>query len=1082
MPPEESRNPRLQAMSKTLLIGPAGSGKTRHLLDAFEAALRSAPDPLADDFFFVLPSAEHTERIISLVIQRGIKGFFHRRVTTFSRLINDIFRVSDEGVATNVTRYLILRDILEKGSWPCFEDVQKSPGFLNWVLSFILEMKESLVGAADFRVRMNGLKTVEPDLADKYEALASIYEAYQAALAQKGLRDRQDDLAVYLERKKSGVFKPAAIREIWMDGFFDFSGQQLAYLGELSQISGGITVTLTADPDPLRPELFEPLRRTEQALREMGFAVKALKPRPASGFPAPLAVIERHLFSPDKPARAVSADDTVTVLEAVGMDGEIEMIARSIEIMHRTGGCRFSDFAILLRQVGDYEDVIRSVFVRYRIPVEMHERERLAFSPLIQVIVGLLKIFREGWRRSDLVTFLKSSYVRSLGGEPKDYEWVSRLEHAAMLRGIFSGRQAWLSDWFPGPVREDSGAGDMKELDAQKAARLKCLAGLEDRLRGAAGFAELKKAMLAAVDQTFGIFRIDGEAGETVRRDAAGRRRFEALLDEIGFSFRSPAGGGEKDAGTSFDQFADRFFRLAELDLYSLHERDRNRVQVYGVSLARQKEYRVVFAAGLLEKRFPLQIREDPVLSDWERRLFNGAAGRVILKERLPTQRLERYLFYLALTRATEKIFLSYPRLDLEGNESLPSYYVSEVLSLFGGRAAGKKQDLAHPYPRLADAVNRRELEMAVMGELWTPDRLEINREPLVVCLASRLLEDAAVREKFRRAFYEVADELTDPGIAALGVFRSLNTSSTGLEEYAKCPFKYYANRVLKLNDPEQDANVTARGIILHDVLEKCFRAWADHHPEVFKNKAEAKVQALRQLGKTLGEHPLLLEKKYQLDLEIEDLREMLEKFLDQELDRLSESPLKPAYFEYAFGTPGSAVQAFGLADGARTIRISGKIDRIDTDPERTAGLVIDYKRTAVFEKKDLELGVALQLPVYSMVIREFLKLKPAGAELYSIREREKKGFYHKDYLRFFPGVGSRRMILSEEEFQAVLERCAEFIRFFSRGMEAMAIPVRPRKCESYCPYAPVCRIEKWRLPVIVEEIKREDEMREARK
>ena len=36
-------------------------------------------------------------------------------------------------------------------------------------------------------------------------------------------------------------------------------------------------------------------------------------------------------------------------------------------------------------------------------------------------------------------------------------------------------------------------------------------------------------------------------------------------------------------------------------------------------------------------------------------------------------------------------------------------------------------------------------------------------------------------------------------------------------------------------------------------------------------------------------------------------------------------------------------------------------------------------------------------------------------------------------------------------------------------------IPVRPRDCETFCPYDTVCRIEKWKLPIILEEIKEED-------
>ena len=41
--------------------------------------------------------------------------------------------------------------------------------------------------------------------------------------------------------------------------------------------------------------------------------------------------------------------------------------------------------------------------------------------------------------------------------------------------------------------------------------------------------------------------------------------------------------------------------------------------------------------------------------------------------------------------------------------------------------------------------------------------------------------------------------------------------------------------------------------------------------------------------------------------------------------------------------------------------------------------------------------------------------------------------------------------------------------------LEGLNILVRPRDCEKFCPYPAVCRIEKWRLPLILQEIREED-------
>ncbi len=1043
---------------KTLLIGPAGCGKTTLVLEEFRKMMESS-DPLRDDFFFVIPSREHLDRIVTVLLRQGLKGFFHRRVTTLPDLISKAFGVSDEGAASNVTRFLVLREILEKNSWDYFKEVQSSSGFLNLMLSFIAELKESLIPAELFRGRMNDLKRAEPDLASKYEALASIYEAYEAGLKERGLRDRQDNFYLYQKRKAEGAARPQRFSKIWLDGFFDFSPLQFAYLRELCEVADDITVTLTLDPQPGREDLFDAAIQTRDMLAGIGFEVKALK-RPGKPLRAPaLAAVEKHLFQPM--SKKVKTGNEISVFEAIGMEGEVEMIARSIEHLHESGNYRFSDFAILLREIGGYETVIRSVFSRYGIPFELHERERLSFSPMIQVIVALLRIFQDGWKRADLMEFLKSSYVRFLAGAPKDYEWAGALEHHAMMNGIFRARENWFGSW---AVEEDG-----KAFEKEKKKRLQPLADLEDGLRNAKKYAEFRELLVRAVTHTFGIFQTVDSTEDYVRRDAAGFRRFEALLDEIEKSLRASAG-----SEIEFSQFADRFFRLAELDLYSLHDRDKNRVQIYDVSLARQKEYRVVYIAGLLEKKFPVQIKEDPVLSDWERRLFS-ASGAAALKEKLPRQKIERYLFYIALTRASEKIFLTYPRLDLEGKESLPSYYVDELKAIFDGPVPQLKQSLGRPYPDLNEAVNRRELELGVMGAFWSEASEGLKHEPLVTALAAQLLENPETRARFARAFYQIQDEITDASALKLDAFHSNLTSASKLEDYAKCPFKFYARHILKLKDPEEDVNVRNRGSILHQVLELCFKDWITK-PAILKDPEKARKQAFLQLDKSLKEYPLLNEKKYQYDLDYEKLRETLRLFLDEELERLAASPLQPKYFEYDFGGAKQDAPALEIKDGEETILIRGKIDRIDVDAEGKTGAVIDYKSSAKFDRKSMEFGTALQLPIYSIVLEKKLGLKPAGAELYSIRERDKKGFYHSEGKAFFPGLSERSMILNEKEFREILAKSEEYIRQFSRGMREAKIPVRPRLCDSFCPYGSVCRIEKWKLPLIEDEIRKEDE------
>ncbi len=1020
------------------------------MLEEFASAAAAGKDPLARDLFFLLPSAEHVDRITTQLFQSGMRGFFHRRVTTLSRLIPEVFGPGDEKVVSNMTRLLVLREILAQKEWPYLEQVRQMPGVLDLVSGLITELKDSLVDAAGFRKKMDALKKKEPLLKDKYETLAGIYEAYEKELKTRGLRDRQDDLKLFRQFREAG--RAPRFKKIWLDGFFDFSPLQTEYLRELSELSEDITVSLTYDHAAPRTALFEPVQETLEMFEALGFDIvnpggeNRRAARPA------LAYLERHLFSDKKPdPKKAPAPEGVEFYEAVGVQGEVEMIAREILRMTRAGDYRFSDFAVLFRQVSGYESPIRSIFSRYGIPVEIHERERLKLSPLIQTVCSLLRIFRGGWKREDLLNFLKSSYVTSLApGVPKTYEWPSELENRAFASGVWQGREAWMQDWT---------FGKKDDFNARKKKALESLCRLEDGLRNAGLFPEYKSILGHALRETFGVFKQPEASSDPVRRDAAAWKRFESLCEEVQKQMENAS------LPPGFDTFADQFLRLVELDLYSLHDRSKNRVQIYGVSLARQKEYRIVFVAGMLERGFPVRVKEDPILADWERR----AGG--LLRERLPRQNMERYLFYVAATRAKERLVLTCPKLDFEGKEALPSFYFEEVRALFGKEIPVKKQDLAHPYTSAYEAISPRELENAVVGDLWHADPYLAADPGLIYGLFSVLFGAPEKKARLESVLAEISARLTDKEILDNDYLNSERTSATALEEYGKCAFKYFAGRILQLQDPQEEVNLKIKGIVRHFVLENYFKKRIERK----MSWEESRKFVVEELPKALAKHPLVINKKYQYELDVEELEEMLLNFLEAELKRLETTPFQPVKVEFAFGTRFNPdAPAFEMEDGGRKFRVVGKIDRIDADPATGRALVLDYKPTAKAVNKDMEAGVSLQLPLYAQVVEKYLKMKSVGAHLLAVSNGATAGFYLKEMSEGTGGPARSQM--SDEEFKAVLDRSLFFIRRFTAGMKKGEIHVLPRRCEDHCPYPAVCRVEKWRLKMIQQEITEEDQ------
>src|SRR6185503_16973681 len=107
------------------------------------------------------------------------------------------------------------------------------------------------------------------------------------------------------------------------------------------------------------------------------------------------------------------------------------------------------------------------------------------------------------------------------------------------------------------------------------------------------------------------------------------------------------------------------------------------RVFVGSPSQARGRSFRVVFVPGLAERMFPRKSDQDPLLLDEARERVDPAdpGHHSALVTRSERSRRERVLLHLVVGAATERLYVSYPRLDVaEARERVPSFYALDVL------------------------------------------------------------------------------------------------------------------------------------------------------------------------------------------------------------------------------------------------------------------------------------------------------------------------------------------------------------------------------------------------------------------
>jgi RecB family exonuclease len=263
------------------------------------------------------------------------------------------------------------------------------------------------------------------------------------------------------------------------------------------------------------------------------------------------------------------------------------------------------------------------------------------------------------------------------------------------------------------------------------------------------------------------------------------------------------------------------------------------------------------------------------------------------------------------------------------------------------------------------------------------------------------------------------------------------------VERYLDCPFKYFAGRVLGLEEEREDESGLTpqeRGQLLHEVFERFFGHWhergrgavsadnLDDALELFAEVAEATLARLPEADRALERTyllgsavaPGLGERAF--NFEIEQDVPVLERLLEHEFDG-----------EFTFKG----------ADGPRVARIRGKADRVDLLEDGTLR-IIDYKLG-----RAPKTSRALQLPVYGACAEQ--QLRGHRGREWTVSNAGYVAFKEKNPFVALASAGAMRAALDDgaARFVAAIEG-------IERG-EFPVTPDEPYRCR-WCGYASVCR------------------------
>ncbi|MDE3117495.1 MAG: exodeoxyribonuclease V subunit gamma [Nitrospirota bacterium] len=754
------------------------------------------------------------------------------------------------------------------------------------------------------------------------------------------------------------------------------------------------------------------------------------------------------------PPGAARPSGLVRVMSVVGAEDELATACKAMLDLVETQGYRFDEIGLVARTLSPYQPLFRRLFDEHRIPFCTVGGTPAIREPLVKALVQLAWLPVSGFTRSAVIELLSSPFYRAQpegdgGGEPRPSYW----KWLAGEAGIRRGEEDWkrLAALSPAEEYGDT-AGEQANLLWGVVARLirDCHAlpqrGSFAQLTDA--FVSLSRRHVNPSDQTTGSQEPAHDLVLSAVESVLVQLR---QLDRLGVE-------------VSWEEWARTFAKAMERVTVPITAVQPQGVTVVDAMAARGLSFRALFVLGLNEKVFPRVIREDAFLRDRDRRVLAETLGYKI-DEKLAGYDEESLLFALLRQAARERLYLLYQRADAEGRMLAPSPFIQESLAEMGH---GDQPDSVVPVPRrLAEKVGVPPFLPALLTRMeWAVYHLGEGKD-----VASFLDETGRDAELFRNGLAALRsidgeevgahDGLVGPLEERWERLAARGMAPTSLEQYARCPFQYFAGHVLKLKSirPVESGAPSAQmlGELCHATLHLvyvrlCEAGWPEGEPgpegeRTLIETATRDVFAASAAGHGAG-YPLLW------DMAQESVAGLVAALVAQDREDCRAGGFRPVAFEV---DATGRLQDLGPQLGP--VNISGRLDRVDVRQAPPGWRIVDYKfkqsRDMKSEDRDLLTGAVrgqrLQPPLYARLNRPDAvadRLPPLGPE-------------RVDFLFLAPGwdqsVERRSFEAAGWQGPAGPQLRHTLSRLLS-GIKAGQYVVVPDGYCDHCDYATVCR------------------------
>lgn len=809
--------------------------------------------------------------------------------------------------------------------------METKPEFLEGLIDAIDEFKRCCITPADL---LSASKAMEGSFSQKLEELSLIMECYDA-LCVRGKRDPRDQMIWLLEQMEDCSFAQEHV--FYIDGFPDFTRQNLEIIEHLIKTSPSVTISLNCDE--IGSDLLAYEKAGQTALEILRIAQKAGVEISIEKLPERedvLKPVRNKLFQGKIPADYVCSGLKTTRAESP----IAECMAVLQEVLQLVeGGCRYKDIAVVCTDLDTYKPLMNMVFHRYQIPVYCAGTESILQKSVISTVLNGLDAALSDFEPKSMVRYLRSAL------SPLEPDSCDVLENYVILWGIRG--QKWLQDWEYHPEGlglswEKRHHTLLKTLNQDRLTVIQPLENLRHGFRKAKNVRDQVIAITAFLEEIQLDRRLTDLAQEL---DAAHDNQSAQVLNQLWEILLTALEQLYDVLGESLWD-ADHFVRLFRL-LLSQYDVGTippvlDAVQMGAVSAMRCNQQKHLFLLGAEEGRLPGYSGSTGVLTDQERTRLRQL-GVPLTGGAMEGIQAEFAEIFGVFSSATESIHLLY-------SGEHPSFVFKRLAQLSGETDVYQDEigfSMADPMDAAACLVR------------WN---------------AENSADSVGLKEAYeavlRRSRYELGSVSKENIRGLYG--KTLQLSASQIDRAAECRLSYFLKYGLRAKERKEITVDPAEfGTYVHAVLEnttKCVRQMGGFHQVTLEETLEI---AHRYSEEYASERFSQIDSERVVYLFHRNIQE-LDMVVQELWQELKESSFEPVGFEVGFGNP-DGLPPIAIPNRSMNAILRGFVDRVDL--WKSAGSnyyrVVDYKTGRKdFDYCDVYNGVGLQMLLYMFVLR----------------------------------------------------------------------------------------------------------------